>query len=407
MLLTNLTIEKSKPKDRPYKLSDGDGLFLVVQPNGKKYWRLKYHFGPREKTLSIGKYPDVCLADARDKRIEAKALLRNNVDPSLDKQLQRQAAIERHDHSFETIAREWHETNRHTWTPKHARKLWRRLEMHVIPFLGWRPIAEIAPRDLLAVLRQVQAASSTEMTHRLLWICNRIFKYAVVIEVAQHNPAANLSEGLKPNRKKNYPLIDLCELPDFLRAFHEVKAGQLEKLLFRLLLLTALRTGELRYSKWTDLNLASRELRVRKEVMKMGEEHIVPLTTQAIDAFRDLHALTGHQEWLFPNSSTRKHPVINENSVNLLIKKMGYKGRIVGHSFRSLFSTILNEHEFHPDAIERQLSHIPRNSVRAAYNRAQHLPTRRRMMQWWADHLDAAAGVAHCQFSGDALALAA
>ncbi|MES2659478.1 MAG: integrase arm-type DNA-binding domain-containing protein [Verrucomicrobiota bacterium] len=388
MLLTNLKIEKSRPKEKSYKLNDGDGLHIVIQPNGKKYWRLRYRFGPKEKTLSIGKYPQIGLADARLRKIEAKEQLRNNIDPSLHKQFERQAAVIKHDHSFEAIAREWFETNQHTWTPKHATKLWRRLEIHVIPYLGSRSVADILPRDLLTVLRQVQATGATEMTHRLLWICSRVFKFAVVIEATQQNPALNLSEGLKPHRTEHHPVITVSELPDFLRAFAAIKCRQQDRLAFRLLLLTVLRTGELRHSKWGDVNFDTAELRVRKEVMKMKDEHIVPLSRQALTAFRELHKLTGHQEWLLPNSCPRINPVMSENVINLVIKKMGYKGRMVGHSFRALFSTILNEHELHSDAIERQLSHFERNAVKAAYNRAQHLGIRKQLMQYWADYLD-------------------
>lgn len=393
MLLTNLKIEKSKPKNRSYKLSDGDGLLIVVQPNGKKYWRLKYHFGPREKTLSIGAYPAVSLAEARQKRSEAKDLLRRNIDPSLEKQSLRIAAVTQAENTFGSIAWEWYENNCHSWTDKHAKKLWRRLEIHIIPYLGKRPIAEILPRELLSVLKNVQSKGATEMTHRLLWICSRVFKYAVVIGATDNNPALNLSEGLKPHRTKNLPVISERELPAFLSSFRSVRARPQTKIAFQLLLLTALRTGELRHCKWNDVSFADAQIRVRKEVMKMRDEHIVPLSHQALNLLQELRTLSGHQEWLFPNPYRQAHPVISENAINVLIERMGYKGLIVGHSFRSLFSTILNEHDWPSDAIERQLSHTERNTVRAAYNRAQHMTTRRQMMQWWADHLDSLACV--------------
>ena len=296
--------------------------------------------------------------------------------------------IFRHDNTFGFMAEEWFETNRSEWTPRHAKKLWRMLEIHVLPFLGRMPVADLKPRDVLAVLRRVEDQGATETAHRALWACSRIFKFAVVVGATEQNPALNIGDGLRPHRGTGFPVIEPQEISAFLRAADRVDARLQDKLALRLLMLTALRTGELRRCKWSDVHLARAEIRVPKEVMKMREGHIVPLSRQATEALAELHRLTGHQEWLFPNPSAGKHPIMSENVINRLIDQMGYKGRIVGHSFRKLFSTVLNEHEFNPDAIERQLAHAERRKVRAAYNHARYLQTRRFLMQWWADYLD-------------------
>jgi integrase len=329
--------------------------------------------------------------EARASRQRAKDMLRQNIEPSLQRKAERQMAQFKYANDFKSVAEAWFQTNESEWTPRHATKLWRMLEIHVLPYLGVQPVAEIKARPLLEVLKKIEGKGATETAHRALWACSRIFKYAVVLGIAESNPAINIGDALKPNRGGNYPTIGLKELPAFLRRLEQVKAREQDKLAVRLLLLTALRTGELRRCRWSDVDFANAEIRVPKEIMKMREAHIVPLSRQAIDALLQLFRLSGHQEWLLPNQGWGRHPIMSENVVNNLIAEAGYKGRMVGHSFRKLFSTVLNEEEFHEGAIDRQLAHRKRSkAVQAIYNHAQYLKTRRLLMQWWADYLDSA-----------------
>ena len=391
-MLTNIKINALSPKSKSYKVSDGQGLFLIIKPNGGKSWQFRYRFGG-EKSLSLGKFPEVSIKDARIRRQEAIDQLRVNIDPSSHRRQQKLEAIRSHENSFGAIAREWYSANSHRWTPRHSKKLWRVLEIHLLPYLKREPITDIKPRDLLAVLRKIEAKGATETSHRAFWIARRIFNYAIAIDACEVNPAQNIGDGLKAHVTTGHPCIDVGELPTFLAKFERLEMREQDRLAMRLLALTVLRTGELRRCRWTDVHLQNAELRVPKEVMKMREDHVVPLSRQATEALIELYSITGHQEWLFPNHYQSKHPVMSENVINNLIAEMGYKGRMVGHSFRKLFSTILNEREFNPDAIERQLAHAERRKSRAAYNRALYLNARRDLMQWWADYLDSLVGV--------------
>lgn len=386
-MLNTLKINSLPPKAKSYRLADGGGLFLQINPSNSKCWTFRYRFGT-EKSISLGKYPEVGLKEAREEHLKAVALLKQNIDPSTNRRQQKLAVIRQHANTFGSIAREWYEANHCQWTPRHAKKLWRVIELHLLPHLKKEPIAQLKPRDILEVLRKIEAKGATETSRRALWITRRIFDYAIAIDAAELNPAQNIGAGLKPHVAAGHPCIELSELPAFLSKLERVQARLQDKLALRLLLFTVLRTGELRRCKWRYVSLVAAEIRLPKEVMKMRDDHIVPLSRQAIGALLELHALTGHQEWLFPNTRCGKHPIMNENVVNELIADMHYKGRMCGHSVRKLFSTVLNEQEFNSDAIERQLAHAERRKSRAAYNYAKHLQTRRFLMQWWADYLD-------------------
>lgn len=388
-MLTNLEIKSLTPKSKTYKKSDGNGLFITVTPSSSKRWLFRYSFAGKEKSLALGAYPEVSVVDAREKCREARMLLRDNIDPSLKRQSEKRQIAERHDHSFKRVATLWYEANAPKWKPKHAMRNWRRLEIHLIPLIGKLPVTEIKPTDILGALKEIEAKGSVETTHRVLWLCNKVFRYAVIIGIATHNPAVNISEALCPNKGGNYPVIPTEYLPQFLTKFRNTETSEQNKLAFQFLMLTALRSHEMRYLKWTSLDQAAGLVRVGKELMKMDEDHLVPLSRQAMNILNQLNQLSGHQEWLFPNSSARVHPVMSENTINKIISNMGYKGKMVGHSFRKLFSTVLNEQEFPEDAIERQLAHRARGGkVRGIYNHAKYLTTRRFLMQWWADYLD-------------------
>lgn len=385
MILTDAKIRATKPNGKTFRLGDGEGLFLVVRPNGNKHWQLRYRFLDKEKTLSLGKYPRVNLAEARDKKIDSLRLIDSGKDPSANRKQEKALAIFRDRNSFGAVTEEWLERNRSVWSEKHSKKVKCRLDNHIIPKLGSRPIAEIAPLEMLSVVQEIETKGATFSAHRCLQMCGAIFNFAIITGRVQHNVTIGLNKALRPHREKHHPTLRVQELPEFLKALEELHTTEQNKLAFKLLLLTAVRTGEMRHSKWIDVDIEAKEWRIPAEITKMRTEHIVPLSRQSISILEKLHRITGHQEWLFPNQQRQKHPVMSENTINHMIDRMGYKGRIVGHGFRSLFSTVLNENGFNRDAIERQLAHMERNSVRAAYNRAEYMPERRELMQWWGD----------------------
>lgn len=387
MPLTDTAIKNAKPKAKPYKVTDGDGLYLLVKPNGGKYWRFKYLYVGKEKLLALGTYPEVSLGDAREKRFTARKLLANGADPSSKRKEEKRRKAYNVENSFQVVAKEWFDVNKPKWTPDHAARLWRRLERHIMPCIGDRPIVEIKSLELLDVLRKVEKHGITETSHRLLQTCGVIFRYAVLTGRIQYNPIQDLKGALAPHTSKSHPTIEAREIPDFLRQLDAVETTGLNKLAIRLLMFTFVRQGELRQAKWEDVDITAKEWRLPAHTTKMRDLHIVPLAKQTIALFAALKRLTGDGDLLFPSQQRRRHAIMSENTINHVLHKMGYKDKLVGHGFRALASTTLNEMGFPPDVIERQLAHAERNKIRAAYNRAEYLPQRRDMMQKWADYL--------------------
>lgn len=390
MLLTDIKIQKAKPQDKPYRLKDGEGLFLLIHPNGGKYWRFRYFFAGKEKVLALGTYPEVSLLDARDKRLVARKQVAAGIDPGAKKKQEKRQAAFNAENTLQSVAEEWFKTNKPIWTPDHAARLWRRIEANIFPELGARPISEIKSLELLDVIRKVEKRGATELSHRLLHSCSVIFRYAVVTGRVTYNPAQDLKGALVPHRAESHPTIQAKELPDFFEKLEKVETSSQNKLAIRLLMLTFVRTGELRQAKWADVDFEAKEWRLPAHTTKMRDMHIVPLSKQTTRILKELKPITGWSELLFPSQQRQRHPMMSENTINHVLRKMGYKDKLVGHGFRALASTTLNEHGFRPDVIERQLAHAERNKVRAAYNRAEYMPERIKMMQWWADHLDGA-----------------
>lgn len=389
MKLTNSTLKNAQPRAKAFRLSDGDGLHLLIHPNGSKYWQMRYRFAGRERPpLSLGKYPEVTLAKAREKRTDIRRLISDGIDPHSQRKQEKLAELFKDRNSFETVATEWHQRNQARWTKDHATTVWQRLENHVFPWIRKRPIAEISPLELLEVIQKIESKKLHETAHRVLHICDSIFRFAIVTARLEINPAPNLRGALQPNIIDHLPSIRPSEAPAFFAAFRKLSTNRTYKLAFRLLALSVVRTGELRHARWSDFDIENQEWIIPAEHTKCRREHIVPLPHQAIVILRELAELDHAGPWAFPNQHPRKHPVMSENALNNMIKQMGYKGKMVGHGFRSLFSTVTNEQGFNPDAIERQLAHIEGNSVRAAYNRADYLSERREILQWWADWLD-------------------
>jgi integrase len=390
MPLTDTAVKNAKPKEKPYKLTDGDGLYLLIKPNGGKYWRFKYLYVGKEKLLALGTYPEISLNDAREKRHTARKLLANGADPSGKRKEEKRRQIYNIANSFQAVAKEWFDTNQPKWTPDHAARLWRRIEANIFPEIGSRPISEIKSLELLDAIRKVEKRGATELSHRLLHTCGVIFRYAILTGRVTYNPAQDLQGALIPHKAESHPTITAKELPDFFTQLKVVDTSEQNKLAIRLLMLTFVRTGELRQSKWEDIDFKDKEWRLPAHTTKMRDLHIVPLAKQTLKLLEELKALTGEGKLLFPSQQRRRHAIMSENTINHVLAKMGYKGKLVGHGFRALASTILNEQGFRPDVIERQLAHAERNKVRAAYNRAEYLPERREMMQFWANYLDAA-----------------
>lgn len=390
MPLSDTAIRNAKPKDKAYKLTDGGGLFLMVQPTGGKWWRYRYRFGGKEKLLALGTYPDTGLAEARERHATARKTLAAGNDPNeVKKEAKRQLAI-LSANSFEAVAREWHEKRRHAWTPKHAAQVLVRMEKDVFPRIGYRPIAEVTAAELLAVGRAIEERGAMEIAHRALQCCGQVFTYAIITERAERNPAADLRGALKPVKKKHYAYLQADELPEFLAKLEEYDGSVQTKLAMWLLLLTFVRTTELRGALWSEIDFDKAEWRIPAERMKMHDPHIVPLSRQALEVLKELQPITGHWQHVFPNQH-KPASFMSENTLLYAIYRMGYHSRATGHGFRATASTILNEHGFRSDVIERQLAHAERNNIRAAYNHAQYLKERREMMQWWADYLDRAA----------------
>lgn len=389
MALTDLQIRKASPAATAYKLSDAEGLYVLVKPSGSKLWQMKYRYVGKEKTLSIGQYPQVSLVDARDKRLAAKKLLIEGIDPSAKKKEDKRLLAYSTRNTFKVVAQEWHATKKGTWTPEHAERLLRRLELYAFPELGNRPIAAIKTPEIITLLRKHEKRGKLETIYRLAQTFSVIFRYAVHCGLIDQNPASDLRGVLLPYKTVNFPTIHSDELPNFFQKLDAVDATIQNKIAVKLLMLTLLRPGEMRKGKWEEVDFNAKLWSIPLERMKRRRPHVVPLCAQAIQLLTQLRDLTGDGEYMFPSRQRRKNPYMSENTINHVLNRMGYKNKLVGHGFRALASTTLNERSnFHKDAIEVQLSHADEDQIRATYNRAEYLEERTTMMQWWGDFLD-------------------
>jgi integrase len=385
--LSDARARNAKTKTTPYKIADGEGLFLLIMPSGSKYWRLKYFFAGKEKVLALGVYPEVSLADARERRVQARKVIAFGNDPGEVRKEAKRAETLKYANAFEVVAREWFEKRKHEWASSSAKTMLARLEQHILPTLGAKPIADITAPDVLAMLRAVESSGALETARRVMQITGQIFMYAIATGRAERNPVPDLRGALKTPVTKHYSFLKASELAPYLKNLDAYDGNLQTKLALRFLLLTFVRTTELRAAQWTEIDWDKAEWRIPAERMKMKELHIVPLSRQAIAILRELEKLSGNRQHLFPNQH-KPGAFMSENTMLYALYRMGYHSRTTGHGFRSTASTILNEHNFRADVIERQLAHCERDTVRAAYNHAQYLPERRKMMQWWADYLD-------------------
>jgi integrase len=399
MPLTDAAIRAAKPLEKPYKLFDGGGLYALINPDSSRWWRLKYRYAGKERLLSLGVYPAVKLKEARDRRDDAKRQLRDGIDPSAVRQAQKAARVDAESGSFEVVAREWYARQSPKWADSFKSKVLRRLERDVFPKIGRKPIGDLKAPEVLAILRNVEERGTVETAHRIRQSLGQIFRYAVATHRADSDPTANLRGALAAVPDRHHASItDPKQVGPLIRALRHYSGTEVTKCALRLAPLLFVRPGELRQAKWSEFAfdleppLKSKETvaewRIPAERMKMREQHIVPLSRQAVEILRELHAVTGPDGYLFPSVRTRSRSM-SENTLNAALRRLDYgKDEMTGHGFRSMASTILHEQGWRSEIIERQLAHGDRNSVRAAYNFAEHLPDRRRMMQEWADFLD-------------------
>ncbi|HHQ6722384.1 TPA: tyrosine-type recombinase/integrase [Serratia fonticola] len=386
MLLTDVQIRRSKPQDKPYTLNDGNGLSLLIDPSGTKGWRFRYRFAGKAKMISFGVYGDVSLAEARKKRDEARHQLANNINPSDARRAEKIALTHSNINTFEAIAREWHGSKLPTWSTNYANDVIRGFENNIFPYIGKRPVDQIAPLELLTVLQKIEKRGALELTGKIRRLCGEVFRYAVVTGRTRYNPAPDLASALNKPKSKHYPFLTESELPEFMQALSNYQGSMLTKYATQLLILTGVRTIELRGAEWSEFDFDNAVWEVPKERMKKRRPHLVPLSTQALEILAKLKVLTGRYNLLFPGRNDARKPM-SEASINKVIKMLGYHGRATGHGFRHTMSTILHEHGFESAWIEMQLAHVDKNSIRGTYNHAQYLEGRRKMLQFYADNI--------------------
>ena len=390
MKLTDTALRKAKPTEKTQKLFDGGGLFLEITPAGGKRWRQKYRFGGKEKLLAHGVYPDVSLAEARERRDQARKLLANGVDPGEHKKAQKVAGEERTANSFEAVAREWFAKFSKGWAKSHADKILSRLENDLFPWLGARPIADVRAPDLLRCLRRIESRGALETAHRVLQNAGQVFRYAIATGRADRDPSADLRGALAPWKPQHYPApTDPKAVGELMRAIDGYSGGLVVKAMLQLAPLVFVRPGELRQAEWAEIDLDAKEWSIPAHKIKMRVPHLVPLSKQAVAILKDLQPLTGNRTHVFPGGHDPRKPM-SENALNAALRRMGYdKTTMTAHGFRAIARTLLDEElKFRPDYIEHQLAHAVKDPNGRAYNRTSHLAERRKMMQAWADYLD-------------------
>jgi len=387
--LTELGIKKSKSGIKEKKLFDGQGLYLLLHPNGSKYWRIKYRFLGKEKVLALGVWPNISLTAARKMRNEAKIILNSGQDPNvvknnilLNKQVDQL-------NTFKAVADEWLLTKEQEWKQNNFQDVKRAIENHLYPDLGQRPLSEITSAELLSVLKKIQGQGKYEATRRARQKCEAIFRYANLSQRCENNPASNLKGALASPKKKKFNALNPEELPEFLIKLNEYNGSIITKLALRLVLYTLARTAEIRFATWNEFDLEASEplWRVPKERMKMGIEHHVPLSSQALGVINQVRKYSEGDHYVFHQINNPNKPM-SENTMLYAIYRMGYRSHATVHGFRATMSTLLNENEHNPDVIERLLSHQEKNKVRDSYNRAEYLPQRRKLLHWLGDYLD-------------------
>ncbi|HGV9230186.1 TPA: tyrosine-type recombinase/integrase [Providencia rettgeri] len=401
MALTDAKVRAAKPLDKSYKLTDGDGMHLMVHTNGSKYWRLQYRFGGKQKMLALGVYPDISLAEAREKRDAARKLIANGFDPS-EKRKEVKEEQQKEFNTFEKVARDWHATNK-KWSEGHSHRVLKSLEDNIFTAIGKRNIAELKTRDLLEPIKDVEMSGRLEVAARLQQRVTAIMRYAVQSGLIDYNPAQDMAGAVATGKRVHRAALELKRLPEFLQRIDDYKGRPLTKLAVKLTLLVFIRSSELRFARWDEIDFenamwtipAEREtiegVKHSHRGSKMRTTHLVPLSRQAIEILKQIYQFSGNHELIFIGDHNPRKPM-SENTVNNALRVMGYdtKTEVCGHGFRTMAcSSLIESGLWSKDAVERQMSHQERNSVRAAYiHKAEHIEERRLMVQWWADYLD-------------------
>ena len=390
MKLTKLSCDKAKPSEKPRKLADGNGLYLEVMPNGSKYWRMKYRHLGKEKRLAFGVYPEVSLKDARDQRDEARKLIAENKDPSYIKKKKKSQALDEAGNTFEKIAREWHAHSESGWKPVHAQNIMNRLEKDVFPSIGSIPIKDLTPKMLLDMAKAIQERGANELAKRVIQMSRHIFQYAIITGRAERNIANDLKGLIKPKPKTHFAAIDHRDLPEFLGALYSNKARlmPLTHLAVQFMMLTFVRTSEMIKAEWREFDFKEKVWLIPAKRMKMGKEHLVPLSDQAIRVLRETRQLHNNKTFVFPSRENSQNHMSN-NTILMALRRMGYAGKMTGHGFRALaMSTIMEKLEYRFEIPDAQLAHSKKGDVNKAYARAKFLSDRKVMMQDWANYLD-------------------
>lgn len=392
MPLTDTQCRNAKLKEKSYKLTDSAGLYLWVTKAGNKIWRMKYRFpkGGKEKVIVFGEYPAITLQDAREKQIEAKKLLANNVDPMAVKKEQLAGLRSEQGNTFELVARAWFEFSKDKWTERNAGYVIRRLEQNIFPYIGKTPIRDLKRKQILDAIRHTEARGANDLAHRLAQYCKQICTYALREEIIENSPALELTDSLKKYKKEHHAALEAHEIPKFLDTLerNEARLHLTTRYAIKLLLLTFVRTQELIGSRWEEVDFENAQWTIPAERMKTRLPHLVPLSKQSLEIFRRLQEMNGHREFVFPNFHNPRKTMSNTTILRGLYQ-LGYKGKLTGHGFRATaMSAIMEKLNYRYEVVDRQLAHAPKTKVQAAYDRAKYLDERIKMMQEWADYLE-------------------
>ncbi len=392
-MLTALEVKNAKSKEKPYKLTDGQGLFLYVTPKGKKTWRYRFVIAGTESTFVLGEYPVLTLEKARIERAAAREMVKAGKNPGKERRLKKEAVQQtkeieeiKIENSFEVVAREWHLNQSGRWAKGHAQAILTTLERDVFPVIGNIQIDQITPPMILKILRTIEARGALVIASKVLQRITAVFRYAVQTGKATYNPASEMRGVIQARKVQHHPMIQPDELQDFLRNLTTADIHPTTKLAIQFTILTAARSGEVRGAIWKEIDLEKKLWSIPAKRMKMQSPHAVPLSNEALAILNRVKILYGNSHYIFPGIHYPNGP-LSENTMLFALYRMGLHSKATMHGFRALFSTIANEAGFNPDAIERQLAHREKNAVRAAYHRSEYLQERMKIMQWWADHL--------------------
>ncbi|NIY48288.1 tyrosine-type recombinase/integrase [Cedecea colo] len=386
MPLNDMQIRRAKPEAKAYTLGDGQGLSLLIEPNGSKSWRFRYRFAGKPKMISLGVYPTITLADARSRRDDARKLVAEGKNPSEVRKEQKIALQTESESAFEKIATEWHQMKSAKWSEGYASDIMEAFQNDIFPYVGTRPVGEIKPLELLNVLRKIEKRGALEKMRKVRQRCSEVFRYAIATGRAEFNPAADLSSALDVHQSNHFPFLKADEVPDFLCALDCYTGSRLVQIATKLLMITGVRTIELRAALWSEFDLDNAIWEIPAERMKMRRSHLVPLSTQALDLLNELKIMTGNYRYVFPGRNDPNKPM-SEASINQVIKRIGYGGKVTGHGFRHMMSTILHENNYDSKWIELQLAHVDKNSIRGTYNHAQYISQRRTMLDFYSSFI--------------------